>query len=278
MALAVTPIAASEAWSGGASLAAGTVNTRLKEIQDYINAGVFDNAVRIGAGGSPAGHLYVKSPAAGTIGLVVDTAAGTNVSAQEWRNSGSLRAVLDVTDSSLLLVGFDNGSSFGPRLTLNRNSNGSTPASGWIQLINKNGADHAVWVDTAGKLRILASGNPVNANDVAGTVVGDQTSWYKAKQILRRWDDPTEALKVLLSRKVYDFRFKDRRYLDVDGQPAVFTGIVGFKRRDPFLKNVGRQQIPSLNEISLHGYTVLSIQALHRRIAALEKRRARLPQ
>lgn len=38
MALTVTPIAATEKWSGGASLASGTVNTRLKQIQDYLNA------------------------------------------------------------------------------------------------------------------------------------------------------------------------------------------------------------------------------------------------
>jgi hypothetical protein len=47
MALAVTPILATEGWSGGSTLASGTVNTRLKEIQDYIN-GAFDYAAGAG--------------------------------------------------------------------------------------------------------------------------------------------------------------------------------------------------------------------------------------
>jgi len=38
VAVTVPPILATEKWSGGASLASGTVNTRLKTLQDYLNA------------------------------------------------------------------------------------------------------------------------------------------------------------------------------------------------------------------------------------------------
>ena len=242
-------------------------------------AGVFNV---LGSAGSPAGQAYIKSAAAGTIGLVVDTAASSTVGAQEWRLNGT-RYQLSRLKSNENYFGLDpvnlGDNVAGPVIAIGRNSSagGYGPSAGTLLFVRANDAAIYTWSDLTGKLRIhtaapTGSGGSPTVADTDGTVVGDQTSWHEAKDILRQWDDPTKALEVVLKTKIFDFKYKQSSYLDVDNKPAVFTGIVGFDRRDPFMKNVGRQQTPSLNEINLHGYTILSIQALDKRLRAVEAR------
>ena len=170
----------------------------------------------------------------------------------------------------------------GPKLEAGYNTSAGAvgPSAGQLSLYTAGANPRKIWVDNSaspGLVRINtvaptgSSGAPT-VSDTAGTVVGDQTSWYEAKDILRQWDDPAKALEAVLATKVYDFRYKDSSYLDADNQPAVFTGFVGYDRRDWFLKNVGRQQTPSLNDITILGYHTLSIQALAKRIESLERR------
>lgn len=237
----------------------------------------------LGSAGSPAGQVYIKSAAAGTIGLVVDTAASPTNSAQVWRVNGTdvLHVLATEAQTQLALDSRNLGNDVkGPLAYFGRNTNAGAvgPSAGEFVLLQANANEWAFWVDNAGKFRLNANSGPTGSSgvptvsDTAGAIVGDQTSWHETKDILRQWDDPTKALEAVLATKVYDFRYKESSYLDADDQPAVFTGIVGFDRRDWFLKNVGRQQMPSLNEITILGYHTLSIQALHKRIAILEAR------
>ena len=234
---------------------------------------------QVGTGGSPAGQTYIKSAAAGTVGLVVDTAASTTAPPLSIRVNGTVVAEFFSDGAgaynvatALIANSVDNGTGAGRRIYLGRNSNGSTSAAGFLTLEERDAVTQSIWADDAGNLRILQTDTPTSGNDLAGGVVGAQTSWHEAKEILRQWDDPTRALEIVLGTKIYDFRYRQTSYLDADDQPTIFTGIVGFDRRDPFLKNVGHHQTPALNEISLHGYTILSIQALAQRLEALEKR------
>jgi hypothetical protein len=179
---------------------------------------------------------------------------------------------LDVGTNFFRLNEYDAGSSFGPRLTLGRNSNGSTPSSGWIQFFNKDGTNNPVWVDGAQKLRISSTTNPTNANDLAGSVVGEQTSWYEGKHIIAERTDVAQALAVVLGTKVYDYFFRSDSYLAPDGNAPMHVGVVGYSRHDWFLKNVGPRQDPVLDLAAMHGYEILAIQALDARLGAAEAR------
>lgn len=235
----------------------------------------------LGSAGAPAGQVYIKSAAAGTIGLVVDTAASPSVNAQEWRLNGAKYLAVNLSTSAFQVILHQQnlGNDVpGPALFIQRNTSAGAvgPAAGALSLSQADVTARYFWADATGKLRINtaaptgSSGAPT-VSDTAGAVVGDQTSWYEFKDVLGPTRiSPAEALAAVVATPIFDFRYKESSYLDADNQPAVFTGIVGFDRRDPFLKNVGRQQIPALNEVSLFGHLVLSIQALHGRITALE--------
>ena len=225
--------------------------------------------------------IYVIAKQATTVPFVVRGATSQSADLENWElSTGAVVAQMAGTATATLLqlternLGNDTA---GPALRAGRNSSAGAvgQSAGTLSLMMADGNLRHLWSDASGLLRIHtaaptgSSGVPT-VSDTAGDVVGGQSSWHEAKDILRQWDDPTKALETLLATKVYDFRYKESSYLDVDDQPAVFTGIVGFDRRDWFLKNLGRQQIPSLNEINLHGFTVLSIQALDKRLRAVE--------
>lgn len=74
--------------------------------------------------------------------------------------------------------GFGGGAT-GQILVIGRNTDGNK-AAGCIQLVNNSGIVYSLWVDTNGKLRILAGSVPPDEGsgsigDVAGAVVGTQT-------------------------------------------------------------------------------------------------------
>jgi len=169
----------------------------------------------------------------------------------------------------LVLDPVDLAANRGRSIVIGRNSNASTPAAGSIWFERKDGsATYAVWPDIAMLLRIGSVGP---TTDTSGTVVGDQTSWYEYKNIIRTRTDATAALQAVLDTKVEDFTYKNSTYFDKDGNPEVFTGLVIRDRTEWYGKNLGPQQIPALNEVNVAGYTVLSIQALNNTIKEQQK-------
>lgn len=134
----------------------------------------FTAAQNFGTGATGA-QVAIKSAAAGTIALLVNTAASPTANAQEWRNNGTQYARINVTGRAVMeLSTVDNSTSIGPTFVAGRNSNASTPASGNIAIINKDGTTYYLWVDATGDLRIGTTA-PTNANDTSGTVVGTQS-------------------------------------------------------------------------------------------------------
>ena len=239
----------------------------------WVDAGTtrLDGAATIGDPTSAAGQAYIKSAAAGTIGLVVDTAASPSANAQNWNVNNANRGSMILTDTqaTFRLEAFGNGAGAGTNLVAARNSDATTPAAGFLGLADRAGTQQNIWPDNTGKLRI-SSLSPTNANDVAGTVVGDQTSWWEAKDVLGPSRiDPAEALSALLATQVYDFRYRDGAY-----NGRTFTGLVGYQANDWFLKNadLSKGQVPALDEVTMFGYTTLAIKELTRRIEALEAR------
>jgi hypothetical protein len=73
----------------------------------------------------------------------------------------------------------------------------------------------------------------------------------------------------VLATDTFDFTYRQSTYLQPDGSPAVFAGVVGYDRGDWFLKNVGPQQDPCLNEINAVGYLIDSIRALQEQLDAI---------
>lgn len=224
-------------------------------------------------------QAYVASAAATTIGLVVNTAASPSASAVTIRNNGTDYWDFETVAGDgfrIALEDVDNGSNIGRAILIGRNTNATTNAAGTLLMTRRDGAStYFFWPDVNGLLRINTTA-PTNANDTAGTVVGDQTSWHALKDVLGPTRiDPTEALSTILATQVYDFRYRSGAY---HGQE--FHGLVGYDRSAFFLKNTGHPNaIPSLNEISLFGYIVQAAKALASRdddiraaLATLERR------
>lgn len=216
---------------------------------------------------STTAQMNVTSGAAGRIGLIVDTAAAPTAVAQEWRNNGTSRANLDIVDggTTFTFFSFDNGSGLGTFCQMERNSNATTPAPGFLRLEAADAALARVWSDNAMDLRIWEGGNPTNANLTAGTVVGTQTSWWALKQNIIPFMDYTKALAAVVNTPLYSFDLNERHY---DAGYVIHDEDKG----KWFSWNDQRQQVPALNERQILGYHAASIKALHERLEDLEGR------
>lgn len=182
----------------------------------------------------------------------------------------------EAASSVLAFEAFDNGASVGPRILLQRNSNGSTPAPGLILFYDLSGDFHSVWVDNADQLRIWKNNQPTNATDTSGTVVGTQVSWFEEKDVLGGEPDGKELLQAVLAVKLYDYQLKADGQQKSDGSKPTYTGLViTQENRDNnawFANNLGQGQTPVLNERNLFGYLIGAIQAQQDQIEQLTKR------
>lgn len=137
-------------------------------------ANVFTAAQKFGAGAGTA-QVAIKSQAAGTIGLIVDTTASPTGDVLRLDKNGTAMIRFDIDGApQIQLQPYDNGAASGPTLTIRENTNATTPSAGVLRLYNLNGTAHYIWVDATGDLRINTSA-PTNANDTAGVVVGSQS-------------------------------------------------------------------------------------------------------
>ena len=186
--------------------------------------------------------------------------------------NNTLRARISIlsNDTLLSLPSFNNGSSFGCRFYLGRNSNGSTPSGGIILMEASNGTFYPLFFDTSGNLRTDTAGNVQPTSVTSGTVVGTQSSSLDSKDVLEEFTDYDGALAAILAAPLYDFTYKNGRF---GGQK--FTGIItdysptfGMDRDDAH--PAGK----SLNEVTAFGYTAAAFKALTRRIEELERRAA----
>ena len=229
------------------------------------------DTLQVGSGGTFTGQAYIKSAAAGTIGLVVDTAASPSADAQQWMVNTTIAAAfkLFTTQTQIGFSSRDLGSDVvGAEIFVGRNTN-ATPGAGTVRFTEADGDSLYVWIDNSNLVRVGATA-PNNTNQGGGTVVGDQTSWHEAKHIVGPSRiGQAEALSTLLATQVYDFAYRDGAY-----NGRIFSGLVGYDAADWFLKNndLGKGQIPTLDAVTVVGYTTLAIKELTRRIETLEAR------
>ncbi len=167
----------------------------------------------------------------------------------------------------------------GPSIFVGRNSNASTHsgAGGTLALVIASGTTEFMWCDNAGNYRTnsaapTGSANSPTVDDLAGQVIGTQTSWHEKKSYTPTAMKPADALAALLATPIYDFTYKVSSFMGVDDKPAKFTGVVIEEKTKSawYAMNVGRQQLPTLNNINAIGYFTLAIQALAARVKALE--------
>lgn len=132
-------------------------------------------------------------------GFSVNMPSGTTASMLVGRVAGTLRALLlfSSTTGYFKLEDVDLGSgNAGSYVSIGRNNN-ATNGAGFIRMVARGGSTYRVWIDNAGNARVHTA-DPTNANDLAGTVIGTQTSMAEAKNLLGEVGDPAEALRSIV--------------------------------------------------------------------------------
>ena len=124
--------------------------------------------------------------------------------------------------AALNLGSGDSGSSWGGAVSIGRNSNASTPAAGFLQMVDKGNQAYNIWADDSGVLRINTA-LPTNANDTAGTVVGSQSSSLDSKDLLEGVSSIEDVLAAVQrgAEAVRRFTYKSGAY---NGEE--FEGVV----------------------------------------------------
>ena len=136
-----------------------------------------------GGGTIALGGYTLTVPATGTVALL--GTANTFTADQTISKVSPTVSVTATTGQAFLYIpNADNGNGAGHLIQIGRNSNASTPAAGYMIMVDKGGAAYSLWVDDGGNLRIQENGNPITANDGAGTVVGTQTSSLDSKDVI----------------------------------------------------------------------------------------------
>lgn len=182
-------------------------------------------------------------------------------------NAIALTTPANQTAAMLRINGADIGSSFGPHITLERNTNASTPAAGFLYITNRGGTGYSIWPDASGNLRINGAATPTSANDLSGTVVGAQTSHAALKTDITPWDG-TGALDAVLALPLHSYRFTD------DESARRYQGIVinDSDRGAWFSENDSEGQTPALNERNLFGYLIAAIKEQQAQIDELKEK------
>ena len=198
----------------------------------------------------------------------------TNARAYRWALNGALRGYIttDSANNEIALAAFDNGAGDGPNIIVGNNSNASTPAAGYIHLINRGGTGYRIWPDATGLLRIHTA-NPTSGADTAGTVVGAQTSSKDAKTPRGKPDDAAAILAHIAdgAKAVRRFVYKNGAY---GGEE--FSGvIVDYAPRYGMDADADHPAGRSLNIVNAIGDLLIAVDYLARRVAALEADNAR---
>ena len=172
-------------------------------------------------------------------------------------------------ETLLHMASFDNGAAEGCHISLGRNSNGSTPAAGFVEMADKGNTIYRVWPDDSGNLRIN-NADPTNANDTAGTVIGAQTSMASAKHlyselstiddVFERIADGAAAVRTFVYRSG---SFNRQRF---EGVVTDYAPDYGMDRDEEH--PAGK----SLNEIQIVGDLLRAVAWLTQRVTELEQR------
>lgn len=168
-------------------------------------------------------------------------------------------------NSTISVEPYDNGTSRGGRVVIARNNNASTPASGQLEIQNLASSNnrYRIWVDASGNLRIWNGGEPTNAFDTSGSVVGTQTSWHETKDAVLEWNG-AEALDAIRALTLYSYQMVADGQKTAGGEKPTYYGIVITDKDRAnnawFGLGYGENQIPVLNDRNLFGYMLAAIR------------------
>lgn len=211
------------------------------------------------------------APDSNTVGVEIDMPAGSVTSAALYvtRNSGAAveLAALSSGYNYLRLYAGDNGTNGGQFFQIGRNSSGSTPAAANIALEDKGGTYYFIWPDDSGNLRIY-TGEPTNANDTSGTVVGTQTSSLDSKNVLGTPEPIDSVLAAVAAgaEAVRRFTYKSGAF---GGEE--FSGVVvDYAPRYGMDRDAEHPAGKALNVVTVIGDLLLVVNDLAARVAALE--------
>lgn len=233
----------------------------------YVNVSKF--AVLATANAFTATQSFVPS-ATGDHAISVNVPTSTTGDTLRMLYNNTLRARISIlsNDTLLSLPSFNNGSSFGCRFYLGRNSNGSTPSGGIILMEASNGTFYPLFFDTSGNLRTDTAGNVQPTSVTSGTVVGTQTSSLDSKDVLEEFTDYDGALAAILAAPLYDFTYKNGRF---GGQK--FTGIItDYSPTFGMDRDGAHPAGKSLNEVTALGYTFAALKAVIHRLIEVERK------
>jgi hypothetical protein len=177
-----------------------------------------------------AGQTF--APAAGVNGITLTTPANQST-------------------SMILVQSADTGAGLGPHINIGRNSNASTPAAGFLYVINRGGTGYSIWPDASGNLRIN----------------GAATSYAALKEDITPWNGDG-ALDAVLACRLFGYRFKG------DESQRQYHGIVinDDDRGAWFSENDADNQTPALNERNLFGYLIAAIKEQQAQIDELKEK------
>lgn len=228
------------------------------------------SGVARGIGVSSNGILYIvrstanDNSAAPTYDMTVGITGGVTMNPAAGTGALTLTTPASQTAAMLTISSADNGSSYGPFIYIGRNTNGSTPATGFIQATNRAGTSYNLWPDASGNLRIGTT-TPTNAQDSSGTVVGTQTSSLDSKIILGPSTTPDAAIEHVLQAArtaLHQFRYKSGAFND-----EIFQGIVtDYAPRYGMDRDATHPAGKSLNVIQLFNDLILSVEYLHNKL------------
>jgi hypothetical protein len=223
-------------------------------------------------------------------GLEINMPTSTSARALDiLYNASTAMTVQSVATANVInMVSRDHGNDVaGSLIQSGRNSSAGTegPAAGTLAAVRAGSGARYIWPDASSDWRTHtaqptgSSGTPT-VSDTAGTVVGTQTSHASLKENITEHEDLAELLEAVLAVKLYDYQMKEDGQRRADDSKQTYTGIVitdaDRANNAWFANNLGRQQIPVLNERNLFGYLIGAIQAQQQQIQALQETLARL--
>jgi hypothetical protein len=155
----------------------------------------------------------------------------------------------------------------GNSIAIGSNTTGNGAASCLITATRTN-VGIAWWVDASSVVRIhsaVPTEGGGSTTDVAGIVVGTQTSSLDTKDLLGDDLAPAAALAAVLETPVHRFKYKNGAYCGSEFHGIIADYSPQFAMDPDEAHPFGR----SFNPVSAFGYTVQAIKALQAQLAAL---------
>ena len=204
--------------------------------------------------------------------LTINMPASNSGKAWLAKYNGTTRIYAEATStrSQVVFPSFDNGSDAGPIINIGRNSNGSTPAAGFLYIMARSATQYAIWPDNSGILRIGTS-LPTSANDATGTIIGTQSSSLASKNIADALPDMREAYQHILQAARNGLRawsYKNHAY---NGEFFPNGVVVDYASRYGMDRDESNPHGKSLNTPVAVGDLMASILVISERLDRLEK-------